>query len=72
MILLSIGFKGQTWFWFSMLQLCFGIGHIPDQNRSLPPWALDVYTDSPSGAWEGMKGVGPASLPGGLLSFGQS
>ena len=55
-----------------MLQLCSGIGHIPDPDRDLPPWTVDVYTDSPSGAWKGMKGVGPASLPGGLLSFGRS
>ena len=58
MIPLSVGFKRQTWFWFSMLRLCSGVGPIPDPDQGLPPWAVDVYTDSAGGAWEGMKGAG--------------
>lgn len=40
----------------SMLKLCSGIGYIPDPDQGLPPLAVDVCTDSASGAWEGMKG----------------
>ena len=58
MVPLCSGFKRQAWFWFSMLRLCSGSGPIPDPDLGLPPWAIDVFTDSAGGAWEGLKGAG--------------
>ena len=55
---ISAGIKRQCWFWYSMLKLCSGYGPIPDPDESLPPWAIDVYTDSAGGSREGLKGAG--------------
>ena len=55
---LSTGFREQCWFWFSMIRLCSGRGPIPDPDLGLPPWAIDVYTDSAGGSSEGFKGAG--------------
>ena len=57
-VFLSAGFKSQCWFWFSMIRLCSGRGPIPDPDIGLPPWAIDVFTDSAGGSPEGLKGAG--------------
>ena len=57
-VTLTRGFNSQCWFWFSMLKLCSGAGPIPDPDLGLPPWAIDVYTDSAGGSRDGSKGAG--------------
>ena len=47
---ISSELKRQLYFWFSMLQVCAGRGSIPDPDSSLPPWALDIYTDAAGGS----------------------
>ena len=42
--------KRQLFFWFSMLQVCNGRGSLPNPDLALPPWAVDVYTDSAGGS----------------------
>ena len=41
--------KKQLYFWFTMLQVCNGRGTLLNPDQSLPPWAVDVYTDSAGG-----------------------
>ena len=47
---ISTHIKKQLHFWFTMLQVCNGRGSLPDPDFSLPPWAIDVYTDSAGGS----------------------
>ena len=54
----SAEIKRQLWFWFSMLKLCPGRYPIPDPDAGLPPWAIDVFTDSAGGSLGGMRGAG--------------
>ena len=50
MIPINQGMKRQLSFWYSMLQVCAGRGSIPNPDISLPPWAIDVFTDSAGGS----------------------
>ena len=42
--------KRQVWFWYTMLQVCSGRVSLPDPDRILPAWSLDVYTDAAGGS----------------------
>lgn len=50
MVPISSKLKRQLSFWFTMLQVCAGRGTLPDPDASLPPWAVDVYTDAAGGS----------------------
>ena len=57
-MVLTPAMKRQMWFWFTMLRMCSGKCAIPDPDYGLPPWALDIYTDSAGGSPEGNRGAG--------------
>ena len=61
MVLLSDKVKGQLWFWYTALPLCSGMVSIPDPDRPIPPWAVNVYTDASGGTlnspWHGVGAV---------------
>ena len=42
--------KEQMWFWFTILRTCSGRASIPSPYRSVPPWAVQVYTDAAGGS----------------------
>ena len=50
MVPVTADMKRQLHFWFSMLQVCAGRGTLPDPDASLPPWAINVYTDAAGGS----------------------
>ena len=54
---ISSAMKKQLYFWYTMLQVCSGRGSLVDPDASLPPWALDVYTDAAGGSFSS-KGHG--------------
>ena len=47
---LTDGFKKQIYFWFTMIKLCSGRGKLTNPDKSLPPWAIEVYTDAAGGS----------------------
>ena len=49
-VLLSPLLKGQLWFWLTILRTCSGRASIPSPYRSVPPWAVQVYTDAAGGS----------------------
>ena len=55
--------KRQAWFWLTALQVCSGRTRIPDPERRLPSWTIDIYTDAAGGSWrslgQGVGAVGP-------------
>ena len=54
--------KRQVWFWFTMLQVCSGRASLPDPDRILPAWSLDIYTDAAGGSRTSKgQGVGVVS-----------
>ena len=56
---ISKDLKRQLWFWQTMLPVCSGVSSIPRVGDSLPPWALDIYTDAAGGSWQTkLLGVG--------------
>ena len=61
MVLLTDQVKQQLWFWYTALPLCSGAVSIPDPDRPIPPWAVDVYTDASGGTlsspWHGVGAV---------------
>ena len=58
-ISLTPGFKKQIHFWFTMIKLCSGRGKLTDPDKTLPPWAIEIYTDAAGGSMETMGlGVG--------------
>ena len=58
LVVLTPAMKRQMWFWFTMLRMCSGKCAIPDPDYGLPPWAIDIYTDSAGGSPEGNRGAG--------------
>ena len=58
LVVLTPAMKRQMWFWFTMLRMCSRKCAIPDPDYGLPPWALDIYTDSAGGSPEGNRGAG--------------
>ena len=51
--------KSQLWFWYSALPLCSGATLIPDPDRPIAPWALQVFTDASGGSFsDPWRGVG--------------
>ena len=50
--------KGQMWFWYQALPLCSGMVSIPNPDRPIAPWAVDIYTDASGGTlsspWHGV------------------
>ena len=42
--------RGQLGYWRVMLPVCSGRLPIPDPDRGLPAWALEVYTDAAGGS----------------------
>ena len=60
---LDADLKRQAWFWLTALQVCSGKAKIPDPDRSLPAWSVDVFTDAAGGSWrtkgQGVGAVGP-------------
>ena len=58
MVPLTDQIKQQLWFWYTALLLCSGAVSIPDPDRPIPPWALDIYTDASGGTlsspWHGV------------------
>ena len=54
--------KRQVWFWFTMLQVCSGRASLPDPDRVLPAWSLDIFTDAAGGSKTSKgQGVGVVS-----------
>ena len=55
--------KQQAWFWLTALQVCSGRTRIPDPDRRLPAWTVDIFTDAAGGSWrtvgQGVGAVGP-------------
>ena len=53
--------KQQLWFWYTALPLCSGAVGIPNPDRPIPAWAVDVYTDASGGTltspWHGVGAV---------------
>ena len=47
---LTTGFKQQIFFWFTMIKLCSGRGKLTNPDKTLPPWAINVYTDAAGGS----------------------
>lgn len=47
---LTPNFKKQIYFWFTMIKLCSGRGKLLNPDKSLPPWAIEVYTDAAGGS----------------------
>ena len=58
LVILTPEMKRQMWFWFTMLRMCSGKSALPDPDSGLPPWAINVYTDSAGGSREGKRGAG--------------
>ena len=54
---LTPNFKKQLHFWFTMIKLCSGRGKLINPDKSLPPWAIEVYTDAAGGSMA-TKGLG--------------
>ena len=50
MVPVSVNLKRQLFFWFTMLQVCDGRGTLRNPDSTLPPWAVDVYTDASGGS----------------------
>ena len=53
-----------------MLKLCLGCCTILDPDAGLPPWAIEVFTDSAGGSRGGMRALVRSVLTGGLFSTG--
>ena len=47
----SAQLRGQLWFWYSILRTCSSVASIPCPHVTVPPWALNVYTDAAGGSW---------------------
>jgi hypothetical protein len=62
-ITLSDQCKRQLRFWALMLESCNNKLTIPNPSPSLPPWAIDVFTDAAGGTLESLgRGVGGVLL----------
>ena len=61
MVALTDQVKQQMWFWYTALPMCSGAVSIPDPDRPIPPWAIDVFTDASGGTltspWHGVGAV---------------
>ena len=65
---LTPGFKKQIFFWFSMLRICSGRGKIINPDKTLPPWAINVYTDAAGGSMESV-GLGLGAVTEGWWAY---
>lgn len=58
---ISMNLRNQLKFWYHILPVCSGRVTIPDPDRCLPPWTIDVYTDAAGGSaqksWHGVGAV---------------
>ena len=52
MVSLTVNFKRQIHFWFTMIKLCSGRGKLIHPDLNLPPWAINVYSDAAGGSME--------------------
>ena len=55
--------KRQLAFWLDLLPVCSGVASIPRPHEVLPPWSLEIFTDSAGGSPGGCRGAG-AVAPG--------
>ena len=60
---ISPDLKRQLSFWRQLLPVCSGRASIPRPSEVLPPWALEIFTDSAGGSPAGNRGAG-AVAPG--------
>ena len=60
--------KRQLRFWREILPVCSGVTSIPDPDNSLPPWAIEFYTDAAGGTLQ-KAGHGVGSVTVGCWVF---
>ena len=58
MVTVTDHMKSQLWFWFRALPLCSGFSSIPNPDRPVAPWALQIFSDASGGSlstpWNGV------------------
>jgi len=62
-VIITADMKRQLHFWFVLLRTTDGLVSIPRPTTTLPPWALEFYTDAAGGSMlsigHGTGGIGP-------------
>ena len=68
-ILITSEMRSQLHFWLKILPMCSGRIPIPDPDKHLPPWAIEVFTDAAGGSWGNKNWHGAGAVTYGWWAF---